>query len=495
MASLDTLRTKQVVTDILQGRPGDANFEFLTDGHGQSGFTESFGGLQDFWDKNPDTGEFVRLTPGREAPDRIETSLVAKVRTGMALRDRRHYEQCPSVLRVRDFCGRGSDINNYVLLQYLVDAYATNREHSDPQSTIDGTDQERTMTMNFSASYYEVVRKVQGLSIALTGLETGYNDVAINDVVYCDALECGSCGSGISDGCNTAFAVTDEDAAPYANPYLLLTEDGGATWEARVITVLSGAAVKVTCAGDRVLVVGQADGGVAYATKAGNYDDWVLEDADFFDAPTDIWAVDAATIYAPATGGAIYKSSDGGVSWTRVLDPGTLATADLTEIVFVDSTLGYAGGLNGEILKFSNGVWSQLVDPTGGANITCIALQPGRGEVVVIGTSDGNIWRSRDEGENWIQIRFPGDGAGSVDDLQFAGALGVVMYIMHQNAAGFSRILRDLDGGAGLPGVEVVTTYTNPPNNAYNAFAFCEPNEGLAVGELVGVVSAVVKVQ
>lgn len=490
------LKTKYVAVDIALGDPGDEAFRFMTQGgYGIGGFTEDFGALTDFWDKDPLTGEFVRLDPGREAPDRIEFPITTKERVGVFVRDTLRMKKCPTVIRIRDYCGKPGDMLNYELLQYLVRSYGVNLERSDPQGSLDGTEAERMLTLNMSASEYAVVKKVTGRPTQL-GL-TGYGDVAINAVWYCDQPTCGACGCGstASDGCNDLFAATDVDSSPYSTPYLLLSTDGGATWAARVITGATGNAIAGTCMGDKVLVVLEGQG-IGYATKDGDYNDWTIVSADFADTPVSVWAVDAATAYAGATGGAVYKTTDGGQSWTRVLTPGQLATGNLTAIAFVDVSLGYLGGANGELILYEDGVFSQLADPSAaGHTINKIALVPDQPCRLAVGTSGGNLYISTNKGTTFTRVRFPGDGSGSVDDLAFAGPYGVVMFLVQTNADGDSRVLRFLSGHAGGSDVEVVTTYTQHANNGINAIAACSVNEAWAVGEVSGGNAFLLKVQ
>lgn len=491
----NTLKSKLVAVDFALGDPGEENFRFMTQGgYGLGGFTEDFGAITDYWDKDPLTGDFVRLTPGREAPERIELPVTTKERVGVFIRDTLRLKKCPFVVRQRDYCGKPSDMLEYELLQYFIQSYATNLERSDPQATLDATEQERTLTMNVSASHYEVIKKVAARLVAIN--LTGYNDVDINDVWFCDAPGCGSCGCGAaaSDGCQTLFMVTDADASPYATPYLIFSEDGGETLEARVITGATGNAIAGTCMGNKVVVV-LSNNRLAYATKDGDYNDWTIV-TGFADNLTNLWAVDAATAFATATGGAVYKTEDGAQTWTRILNPGVMAVTDLISIAFVDATLGYLGGNGGELLLYEDGTFSQLTPAVSGENINVIALVPDQPCWVTIGTSGGNIWKSKDQGATWTRVRFPGDGVGSVDDIVFAGAYGVAMYVIQTNADGDSRILRCLAGNAGGPDTEVVQTYTQLANNGYNAIAACNPNVAWLAGQVGGSGSSVlVKVQ
>lgn len=473
----DVLGTQRTIVDIQKYGPGLTNWTFLTETVGANAFTVGLGNVTNTFEKDPRSMEFVSLTPRREAPERIEVQLMTKLRAANFLEKL----ICQYAVRFRHSCGTPSDMLSYDRIDVLLQAMTTSYEYPDVVSALEPPDADRMLNVNVSAgpTMHEIILKVAGKSVALN--LAGYTDVGLNDVFYCDAPQC-ACGIQ-SDGCNKVFAISDADTSPYATPYLFLSEDGGETWEVRTILGMTGDAVRGACMGDKVVVLGTTFGGIAYATADGDYNDWVTNVADFTDGdPLGIAVVDAATAYIFGTGGVVYKTEDGALTWTVELDPGELAITDLNCGAFLDASLGYAGGDTGALLKFDDGTWSVVADPTAGANILCMAIPPGRPKEMYLGTSTGRIYYTHDEAVTFTRYRWTGDGVGSVEDMAFAGALGTVLYFIQLSAGNDGRVMRDLSGGFGGPDVEAITTYAIPNNNGLFGIAACDPNEAHAVG-------------
>jgi len=64
----------------------------------------------------------------------------------------------------------------------------------------------------------------------------------------------------------------------------------------------------------------------------------------------DMTFVSSDTGYACANSGVIYKSTDGGFTWST-LSNGTLTVQNLNSVSFVDSTTGYFAGASGALIK------------------------------------------------------------------------------------------------------------------------------------------------
>ena len=59
--------------------------------------------------------------------------------------------------------------------------------------------------------------------------------------------------------------------------------------------------------------------------------------------------IDAATGYIVGAAGVIRKTVNGGLTWSQQTSP---TTEELRSVCFVNSTLGYAAGANGTIIKY-----------------------------------------------------------------------------------------------------------------------------------------------
>lgn len=69
---------------------------------------------------------------------------------------------------------------------------------------------------------------------------------------------------------------------------------------------------------------------------------------------------DSKTIYLTGNYGALYKSADGGESWTRQ-EPGLKGEIILSDGSFIDANTGWVAGLHGSVLHTANGgaVWEK----------------------------------------------------------------------------------------------------------------------------------------
>ena len=144
------------------------------------------------------------------------------------------------------------------------------------------------------------------------------------------------------------------------------------------------------------------------------------------------------------------------------------------------------------MIKSGNGgeTWEDITEvATTAANLLCVVVPAGRPKEVCIGTNNGRIYRSTDEGDTFARISFDGDSVGTVDDLDFCGPCGSdVMFILHNDAGPRARILRDLSGGAGGADVEVVMDWLDviAVGVDLNALTCCGVNDVVAAGENSG---------
>jgi photosystem II stability/assembly factor-like uncharacterized protein len=310
-------------------------------------------------------------------------------------------------------------------------------------------------------------------------------DQPINDIEYCDEETCpGYCGSR-SDGCTVAYAVTDTDAAPYANPNNMTT--GALTWTVNPILPFNNNADGVECAGSRLLASSNGDSVVAYNDNDGDQDDW--NPITLGNAPaarhTALFARTAREIWVAAAAGYVYKSVDGGSSYTA-MHAGDWTVENMNAVWAYDANLVYAVGNNGAMIKSNDGgeTWDDITEvATTNNNLLVVIVPPGRPKEVFIGTNDGAIYRSTDEGETFSQMSFTGDDVGTIDDLAFCGPCnGDVLYILHNDA-----------GGAD---VETVASYTDVvlAGIELNALTCCNANDVLVGGENYGGYPMILKI-
>ena len=125
--------------------------------------------------------------------------------------------------------------------------------------------------------------------------------------------------------------------------------------------------------------------------------------------------------YAESQNGIIYKSTDGGTSWTFSGSgfPGgpwvTPILLDATSPLEPNRIL-FAGG-NDQVFRTTDSAsnWSASSPSLGGGGINSLAISPTSSAIVYAGTGFGKIWRSSDNGatmSNWVDITT-GTVAGS----------------------------------------------------------------------------------
>lgn len=404
--------------------------------------------------------------------------------------------RCPFDLYVYERCGDLSP-TNYSGGYILYDGYTTNKSFDNPLTQLaDNTGQDLMRALDLSFAPIEDA----ALKLVHKDITNTVSDFDINKVISVGVPRCsGDCSIvGENDGEQDFWAVTDADNTPghggFSAPRFLYTEDGGQNWNGSSVTVLLGGNLfGVAKAGDFVIVAGST--GIAYAKYQDIKDGVALPWSLALSATNinDVVAVSSDTLYACANSGIIYKSTDGGFTWST-LSNGTLTAQNLNSISFVDSTIGYFAGNSGALVQYFNGTLSLITVRTsvGGAAITAnfnvVATAPFRGSEIYLGTSTGLTYRCTNATGSYplftLMTGLPLSGSGSIDDLQFGGFRGSVLFIVQSNAANNSRVLRDITGGATAMKIEIVGDFTNPSNFLINSIAPASITRAITVGQI-----------
>jgi len=190
------------------------------------------------------------------------------------------------------------------------------------------------------------------------------------------------------------------------------TSDGGATWQASQPLDLTGL-TEIYVPSELQMVGGQNGWLLVHVGVEMNHDYVVL-----------------------------YHTSDGGVSWTRIIDPytdGGIQSCSKTAMVFTDANHGWltgdCHGVKGGVLLYNSTdaglTWTEvtLPDPTGAANLfedmnnACGSYDPfffgnGLGHLSVTCTNFSAqnitnsyyIYSTQDGGSTWIGSSYPGEG-------------------------------------------------------------------------------------
>lgn len=117
----------------------------------------------------------------------------------------------------------------------------------------------------------------------------------------------------------------------------------------------------------------------------------------------DIYKVNSDILYAGGEFGTLLKTTDGGHSWEVVT---TNFSYRISDIQFTDELTGFIAVENSTVFFTTNGgiTWRLSYLPVGGVRISKIL--PFRDALLLTG-SDGRIFRSTDNGENWNFFSWP----------------------------------------------------------------------------------------
>uniref|UniRef100_A0A7V2ZHI1 T9SS type A sorting domain-containing protein n=1 Tax=Ignavibacterium album TaxID=591197 RepID=A0A7V2ZHI1_9BACT len=154
--------------------------------------------------------------------------------------------------------------------------------------------------------------------------------------------------------------------------------------------------------------IGYSVGSTLWINKTtGGYDNWegLFLNAQF----VDVFFTDKLTGYAADgryTGGPLYKTTDGGISWFGLPNfPSNAFTGSLRCVIFTDSVTGFGGGMPARIVKTTDAGNSWYVVNRTGLTDTIglinrfFFINPTTGWAV---TTRGGILKTTDAGENWF---------------------------------------------------------------------------------------------
>ncbi len=110
-------------------------------------------------------------------------------------------------------------------------------------------------------------------------------------------------------------------------------------------------------------------------------------------------------IIAGANTGGVWRSIDGGATWTVLTDELSNLVVYALAIDPTDSTTYFWGSSSGTIFKStdSGATWNVLAD-TGGGNVNKILIDPSNTDKMYCSVESGGIFKSIDGGQNWDRI-------------------------------------------------------------------------------------------
>ncbi len=166
--------------------------------------------------------------------------------------------------------------------------------------------------------------------------------------------------------------------------------------------------------------------------------------------------------YTPANpgGGGVFRTVNGGATWTNMTGPGMFtntATSFCNWVTFLNSTTGVVHGdpVNGEfeIWRTTNGgtSWTQvsganIPNPSGTGEFGIVNLYCKQGTTNIwFGTNAGRVFRSFDAGQTWSVSTVA--STGTITELAFTSATDGIVLAANSASAGNVQCYRTNDGG------------------------------------------------
>ncbi len=197
-----------------------------------------------------------------------------------------------------------------------------------------------------------------------------------------------------------AAVAGDRIVAVGERGHILISSDGGSSWRhARVPTRTMLTAVTFTdettgfAVGHDSVILRTTDAGETWERVH-----WAPED----EAPLfDVWFADASTGVAIGAYGSHFITDDGGATW--VFEPLGDTDWHLHQIARADDGRLYIAAEAGNIYRSDDGgdTWTELVSPYEGSYFGVLPLG---GETVLVFGLRGHLYRSEDAGESWEEI-------------------------------------------------------------------------------------------
>ena len=424
-------------------------------------------------------GNYQTVGFTEEAPEPITVSLgtfTGKVREAM------DDVKCPFALYMILRCGGRADLfTNYDRMVALDVAKVTSRTLSNwVKQNEDGA----------SMSMYEAMalppfidlQKIQASRITIAETRD------LNGIAFCEDMRCpGRCGDRL-DMCDEGFISTDGAALTTAN--VLYRANAASSFVATAADPFAAAEniTGVVCvrtgpnSSRSIVARGTTDAGnpaeVAYTDDSGAT--WTTvnvgsTNALFVERAHALFALDMYNVWVGLDNGDVYKSEDGGESWTAK-DTSSL-TNGVQAIWFINPLVGMVVTDGDEILITNDGGESWTAETTGSG----FALQDVTyNEAYWWISSDQGIFYSGDNGLTWTQRTGFVNSGEDFRAIQFANKFfGMIVGV---NAGGNAVAMYTNDGGFTWENVLALATYAVPLNDVF----VCGTDLAYAVGNAVG---------
>ena len=441
---------------------------------------------------NTDGNTWRTVGEKRSPPDKITTSLAT-----LSFLARSYVEDltCPfNLFALQSDCGDVDVFSNWKTGYVLTNLRRTNTTISNLAKREESVE----ITKSFDLEGWQAI-PVDELEAArmTTVIVNSMNDIWMNRNEQCYS----DCGDTISKG---EWGLTGNDGTTALKPLVDLTANFGVTWAAAAALpasfaidddILAVTAFPIGRTTIRRLVArggGAGQGAVAYSDDGGGtWTSVTVGGGAAGHGPTwakGLFALNMNNIWMAGFAGYIYKSTDGGLSWTA-RDSGLLTAGAYTGVHFADTTYGMAVAAAGVVSLSDDGglTWTAggIISGAAAGNVCCHRIDKNK---MWVGDDLGFLWYSDDGGATWTQrTGWVGSGGIDITGIDFIDGLIGMMTV---NIAGpEGTILFTIDGGWTW---DVVTA---PTNVGLNTCVLVSPSLGYAVGEAQGGTAVIVKVQ
>jgi hypothetical protein len=204
-----------------------------------------------------------------------------------------------------------------------------------------------------------------------------------------------------------------------------------------------------------------------------------------------MWWLDWTHLWACATGGYVYFSADGGVTWTAQTS-GTVTAQTLYDICAYNRQNVWAVGASGALIRTTDGAnWAACTGPTAIADdfLTVFMINSTR---VLIGSDAGNVYRTNDGGQtagHWTTLGTPQWAAGEVAKIRGELRNRYFIYIIGNTSGVVGEVYRSENGGFSF---YEVTDF--PANSGLNGLDVLDHNVAWTGGEAHGALAFLAKI-
>lgn len=184
-------------------------------------------------------------------------------------------------------------------------------------------------------------------------------------------------------------------------------------------------------------------------------------------------------LFAVTNDGYVYRSADGGASWTAKLTTGVVNLTDVAALA--DGTVWVSGNTGTVYLSQDFGdSWTvkTLVDSDGDTvtdNVMTVAVSPDG--TVFVGTAAGDVYGSYDDAASWTTLSAQGVTATNIPRIRAADDDHI--WLLADVSGSGSRALRSTDGGASF----LLWSLNMPTNAGLNALFLVDPNYAFVAGD------------